>query len=131
MNEVLCPAVRVSGRASPLIVNSEVLMLALDSVMLDPLALSEAVKLLLCPTVTVPKLSVAGLTANWPETVAVPARVIVTFASDASETTKIDPLKFPPEVGLNVEAKVELCPGFRVSGSVKPVMPKPVPETLA
>ena len=43
-------------------------MLAPETVMLDPLAVSEPLKLLLCPTVTLPKLNVAGLTANWPET---------------------------------------------------------------
>jgi len=131
VNEALCPAVRVRGNASPLTVNSEVLMLAFDTVMLEPVAVSEAVKFLLCPTVTVPKFSVAGLTASCPETVAVAASVMVRLPSEASEATAIAPEKLPPETGLNAAPKVKLCPGLRVRGRLNPVMLKPVPETLA
>lgn len=61
---MLWPAARVSGSEIPLTVNSEVLMLAAETVTPDPLAVSVVVRLLLCPTVTLPKFSVAGLTAN-------------------------------------------------------------------
>ena len=64
VNDALCPAFRVSGRESPVTVNSDVLILAFETVMLDPLAVSEAVRLLLCPTITLPKLNVAGLTTS-------------------------------------------------------------------
>ena len=119
VNDALCPAVRVSGSESPLTVNSEVLMLALETVMLDPVAVSEAVKLLLCPTVTLPKLSVAGLTASWPGTVAVPARVMVSMESEASETT--DNRSGGAAAGSWIEAapKVKLCPGLRVKRKIQ------------
>src|SRR5450755_1542742 len=105
-------------------VNSDVLMPAFDTVMLDPVAVREAVKLLVCPTVTLPKLNVAGLTANWPATVAVPARVMVSEGSEASDATEIDPVASPPEVGVNFAAKVKLCPGARVTGRFNPVAVK-------
>ena len=64
MNDLLWPAARVSGSEIPLTVNSEVLMLAAETVTPDPLAVRVPVKLLLCPTITLPKFSVAGLTAS-------------------------------------------------------------------
>lgn len=64
VNDALCPAARVSGRESPLTLNSEVVMLAAVTVMLELLAVSVAGRLFVCPTVTVPKLSDAGLTAS-------------------------------------------------------------------
>ena len=131
VKDTLLPAARVTGRARPLTLNSDVLMLASVIVMLEPLAVSEAVKLLLCPTVTLPKLIMAGLTANWPETVAVPAMEMVSAGLDASETTEIDPVALPPEVGAKTAPKVKLCPALRVRGRLNPVTRKPVPEALA
>ena len=131
VNGTFLPAARVRGRVIPLTVNSAVLRLAFETVMLDPVALSEPLKLLLWPTVTLPKLNVAGLTANWPETDAVPASEIVSDGLEALETTEIDPAALPPVVGVKVAPKVKLCPGARVRGRVKPVALKTVPETLA
>jgi hypothetical protein len=99
--------------------------------MLEPLAVSDADRLLLCPTVTLPKLNVDGLTANWPATVAVPAMEIVKVELDASETTEIDPVALPPDVGANTAPKVKLCPALKVRGRLNPVTLKPVPETVA
>ena len=64
VNDTVLPAARVVGKESPLTVNSDVLILAPVTVILEPLALSDADRLLLCPTMTVPKFSVDGLTAN-------------------------------------------------------------------
>lgn len=131
VNDALCPAARVSGRESPLTLNSEVVMLAAVTVMLEPVAVIVAGRLLVCPTVTVPKFSEAGLSASWPGTVAVPASEIVTVESDASETTEIDPVMLPPAVGLNTAPKVKLCPGLKVRGRLNPLVRKAEPETLA
>ena len=131
VKDALCPAFKVSGRESPLIVNSEVLPPAFERVMLDPLAVSEAVRLLLCPTVTLPKLKLAGLTASCPATVAVPARVMLSVELEASDVTAIDPLALPPIVGAKTVPKVKLWPGLSVMGRLSPVAMKPVPETLA
>ena len=131
VKDTLLPAAKVSGRDNPLTVNSEVLRLASVMVMLELLAVNEAVRLLLCPTTTLPKLNAAGLTANWPETVAVPTIEMVTVGLEASETTAIDPLALPPEVGANTAPKVKLCPGLKVRGRLKPVILKLAPVMLA
>src|SRR5713101_5763229 len=131
VNEMLLPAARVTGRESPLTVNSDVLMLAPVIVMLEPPAVRDADKFLLCPTVTLPKFNVAGLTDNWPETVVVPAMEMVSVGFAASEITEIDPVALPPEVGANTVPKVKLCPALKVRGRLSPVTLKPVPETLA
>ncbi len=64
VNDTLLPAASVIGRESPPTVNSDVLMLAPVIVMLEPPAVRDADRLLLCPTVTLPKFNVPGLTAN-------------------------------------------------------------------
>ena len=70
-------------------------------------------RLLLCPTVTLPKFREPGLTANWPETVAVPVMVMVTKGLEASDTTEIEPGALPPALGAKTTPKVKLCPGLR------------------
>src|SRR5207249_11147908 len=60
----LCPAVTVRGNETPLRVNSEVLNPAEETVTLAPVALNVALLVLLCPTMTLPKLRVAGETVN-------------------------------------------------------------------
>ena len=108
MNATLVPAARVTGRESPLIVNSEVLMFAEVMVMLEPLAVSDAVMLFVWPTVTLPKLRADGPTANCPATVAVPTIEIVRVGLEASDTTEIDHDLLPPLVGANTTPKVKL-----------------------
>ncbi len=61
---VLCPAARVSGNEAPLKLNSGLLVLADETVTLEPLALSVAVKLLFWPTVMLPKSNAAGDNSN-------------------------------------------------------------------
>lgn len=131
LNDALWPADRVSGRDSPLTVNSEVVMPAFVTVMLEPLAVSVPVRLLLCPTITLPKFRVAGLTASWPVTVAVPASEMVSVALEASDITEIVPVAPPPVVGANATPKVKLCPALRVMGRDNPVTRKLLTETLA
>ena len=64
VNETLLPAARVTGSERPLTANSEVLILAAVIVMLEPLAVREVGKDLVCPTVTLPKFKAPGLTAS-------------------------------------------------------------------
>jgi len=108
VNATLLLAARVTGRESPLMVNSEVLMLAEVMVMLEPVAVSEAVMVLFCPTVTFPKFNADGPTANCPATVAVPTIEMVRVGLEASDTTEIDPDLLPPVVGANNTPKVKL-----------------------
>jgi hypothetical protein len=130
-NETLWPAGRVSGRDNPLTLNSGLVMPASVTVRLEPLAVRVPVRLLLCPTITLPKFSVAGLTASWPLTMAVPAREIVRVALEASDRTEIVPLALPPVVGAKTTPKVKLCPGLRAIGRDNPVTWKILLETLA
>jgi len=108
VNATLLPAARVTGRESQLIVNSEVLMLAEVTVILEPLAVSDAVMLFVWPTLTLPKLTADGPTANCPATVAVPTIEMVRVGLEASDTTEIDPDLLPPVVGVNTTPKVKL-----------------------
>jgi hypothetical protein len=52
-------------------------VLADETVMLEPLAFSVAVRLLFWPTVMLPKSNVVGDNSNWPGAVAVPESAIV------------------------------------------------------
>jgi hypothetical protein len=56
LKDTLWPAASVNGNVKPLIENSEVVIDAPDKVTLEPLALSVADVLKLCPITTVPKL---------------------------------------------------------------------------
>jgi hypothetical protein len=68
----LCPAASAIGNETPFKLNSGLLVLADETLTLEPLALSVAVKLLFWPTVMVPKSSVVGDSSNCPEAVAYP-----------------------------------------------------------
>lgn len=64
VNDTLLPAARVTGSERPLTANSEVLMFAEVMVMLEPLAVREAGRDLVCPTVTPPKFRAPGFMAS-------------------------------------------------------------------
>jgi len=128
---LLCPALIVNGNDTPLRVNSDVLAEADDTVTFDPVALNVAVMFLLCPTTTLLKSKVEGLTLSRPGTVPVPDKEMVSVAFEASEVNEIVPLAEPPVVGANVAPKVKLCPAIRVKGRLSPLMLNPLPLTLA
>jgi len=131
VNEALWPAAMVEGKERPLRANSEVLVVAEETVTLEPVALSVAVKLLLWPTTTLPKSKIAGLTPNWPAPATVPVPARETVRLEASEITEMLPLALPGEVGEKTVPKVKLCPGIKVRGRFKPVMLNPEPVMLA
>ena len=62
--EALWPALRVTGRLIPLILNSELPRLAEETVTLPPVAVMVAALVSVLPTVTDPKLKVAGETVS-------------------------------------------------------------------
>jgi hypothetical protein len=64
VNDALWPAAIVMGNDSPPRVKPEVLTLAELTVTLEPLALSDAGRLTLVPSTTLPKLKFVGLTAS-------------------------------------------------------------------
>ena len=72
-----------------------------------------------------------GLIFNCPGTVPEPDKEIVRLALAASEVTVIPPLALPPLLGAKDTPKVKLCPGTRVIGTLRPVMLKSLPVTVA
>jgi len=127
----LLPAAIVNGNETPLRVNSELFDEAEDTVTLEPVALKVAGMFAVCPTTTLPKFRVAGLTPNCPETAPVPDKEMVRVALEALDVIAMLPLKLPPVAGAKSVPKVKLCPGINVKGRVNPVMLKPEPVSLA
>jgi hypothetical protein len=63
--------------------------------------------------------------------VPLPDRGIVRDPLGAIETTEMLPVALPAELGVKVVPKVKLCPAVKIIGRVNPLMPKPIPVTLA
>jgi hypothetical protein len=72
VNDALFPAAMVKGRDTPLKLNSELFTVAEETVTDAPVALKDALMLLLLPTATLPKLNAEGLTAKFPAVLPVP-----------------------------------------------------------
>lgn len=86
--------------------NSVLLVLADETVTLEPLALSVAVKLLFWPTVMLPKSNAAGDNSNWPDAAAIPESAIVRLGFEASDTMAMLPLAVPEDVGAKTALNV-------------------------
>ena len=71
-NDAVPPAGIVTGKTSPLSVNSVLFTETEETVTLAPLALKVAGMLLLAPTATLPKLKLPGFTENCPAAVPFP-----------------------------------------------------------
>jgi hypothetical protein len=61
----------------------------------------------------------------------VPESKTVNVGLEALELTLMLPLALAADDGVNTALKVTLEPGFSVSGRFRPLMLKPVPETVA
>ena len=96
-----------------------------------PVAFRVPVSAELEPTVTVPKLRVAGETESCPCAVPVPDMAMFNGEFVPFETIARFPLAAPVAVGAKVAVKVTLWPAFRVVGNVRPEIEKPVPVTFA
>src|SRR5205814_9379868 len=72
VNDALFPAAMVKGRDTPRKLNSELFAVAEETVTDAPVALKDALMLLLLPTATLPKLNAKGLTAKFPAVLPVP-----------------------------------------------------------
>ena len=92
-----------------------------------PLLVIFSVNAELLPTVTLPKLRLAGFGVRSPGEIPVPVRGIVNVGSDASEVIVTLPLSAPAEAGSNETLKLALCPAVRVSGVEIPLRLNPVP----
>lgn len=75
------------------------------------------------PTVTFPKLTLAGLTVSWAcVCVAVPLSTIESVEFEALLVIAIEPLGLPAEVGANTALKDALWPGLITWPADKPLM---------
>src|SRR6266496_457097 len=106
VNAAVCPAAMVRGNAGPVRVNSALLTEAELTITLAPVALRVAVMDLLCPTVTLPKPKLVGLTPNVPTAVAVPDKLIAGRVLEASEATEMLPVGLPAASGVKLTLKV-------------------------
>lgn len=86
---------------------------------------------LLLPTATLPKLTLAADTASWFGTMPLPVRAIVTEAFPAFEVTVTVPDTAPPVVGAKVTLTFALCPGAMEKGTLGAGLSlNPAPVTL-
>jgi hypothetical protein len=128
----LCPAFSVTGSASPLRLKPAPDAAAAVIFKFDPPEfVSVSVTVWLPPTTTVPKLMVEGVADNAPSATPDPTRAIARFGFDPSDATAMLPDALPVAVGLNFTVKLALCPAFRVTGSVSPLMENCAPVTFA
>ena len=82
---------------------------------------------LLLPTVTPPKLRLAGLAPSAPGVTPVPDRGMVSVGLEALDVMVTLPLALPADDGANETVKVELCPAVSVTGVVMPLTLNPDP----
>ena len=131
-NVVLWDGFRVRGVVMPLSWNPVPLTLACDTLTaVPPLLVKVTVAGWVAPTVTLPNVSLFGLSESVPGATPVPVSDIVSVGFDAFEVMVTVPLALPATCGANVTENVVLCEGFRVSGVVIPLSWNPVPLTLA
>ena len=121
----------VAGSDMPETANSALLSAADVTVTDAPLVVRLPLSDELDPTATLPKLRLAGDTANWPAAVPVPESAILSGELDAFDTTDRLPLAAPAPVGVKVAVKVTLPFAVRVTGRVKPLTEKDAPLKFA
>lgn len=129
--EAFCPAAKVRGVESPVVLNAEPETLAEMIVTpAEPAFESVTFTVLLLPVSWLPKLTDEGFAVRLPS-VPLPVIGIVMFASLAVLTTAMLPDAVPDVVGANCAVKLADCPAAMVSGAVKPITLNPVPVAVA
>jgi len=131
VNEVLWPALRVTGKERAEMLNPVPLTLALLMVnAAEPELVRETVLVVAVPTLTLPKLSDAGLKASTGVT-PVPESATVDAEPIELLVIEIEPLLLPAAAGSKLTVNDVLWPALRVTGVERPEMLNPVPLTLA
>jgi hypothetical protein len=132
LNEVLCPAVKVSGVVIPEMLKPVPVAVACEIVRLvPPVFFRTCVWLWLCPVVTLVKVMLAGFGVNVAAATEVPLSPKVSDGFGASEVIEIEPVNVPADSGAKFTPKVVLCPDASVRGVVIPVILKPAPLAVA
>ncbi len=121
----LCPAAIVTGKVAPGKVNWPLLLAAEEMVTLVPTALSTAVCIPVSPSITLPKLSWAGVIVSDPLVVLEP--VPVSGIAIAGPEMNIRPPITPEVFGVKLTLNVRLCPAPNFAGSDGPVTVNPSP----
>ena len=106
------------------------MVLADETVTLDPVAVRVAVRVLLLPTVTLPKFKAVALEVSLPAEMPLPETAMVGEEFELFESTEIAPVALPLVFGVKRTAKVTLCPLLRVIGRVKPFTVNPAPVAV-
>jgi hypothetical protein len=102
LNVADCPAVKVTGSLGPLNVNPLPVAAAFEIVTVDPPVLvTVTARLLLLPTVTLPKATLLGFAVNEPGATPVPDKAMFSGEPGASETIARFPFALPDAVGEN------------------------------
>ena len=81
----------------------------------------------LLPTITLPKLRLAGFDPSAPGVTPVPVSGMFKVGLEPFELIVTLPLTPPAEAGLNATVKLALSPAVSVTGAVIPVRLNPVP----
>ena len=100
-------------------------------VTLEPLAVSVPVLVALCPTTTLPKSTLPGLTDSCPGELADPDKAMAGLGFVAFEVRVRFPVVVPLVCGVNATLKVRLCPGVSVCGTLNPLTLNAADDTTA
>lgn len=126
------PAASVYGKVIPLTLKPEPVVLAAESVRLDPPVFDSArVWVWLLPIVTVPRFMLVGDADKVPAVTPVPLNDTFTVGLDAFELMANVEVHVPAAVGAKPTDKFTLAPAARVYGNAMPLTLKPEPLTLA
>jgi len=121
----LCPAAIVTGKVAPGKVNWALLLAAEEMVTLVPTALSTAVCMPVSPSITLPKLSLAGVIVSDPLVALEP--VPVSGIAIAGPEMNILPPISPAIFGEKLTLNVTLCPAPNFTGNDGPLTANPKP----
>ena len=131
LNDVDPPAARVWGKLRPVTVYPAPAA-ACVTVMLDPPELvSVSGRLLLLPTVMLPKLKLGALADSAPELTALPETAAVSVGLEALLLMESSKLSVPADCGAKTTLNGALCPAAKLSGRVRPLMLYPAPLKVA
>jgi len=83
------------------------------------------------PTSTPLNVSVDGFAVRLAGVAPVPERAMSNVVVDPPTVRESSPLLAPAIEGAKTTLKVELCPGVRINGNVRPTSLKPIPVTAA
>src|SRR3979490_3102158 len=97
-----------------------------------PVFVSVVFSELVPPTFTFPKIKFVGFALRRKVAATpVPVREMARGEPGALVSSDTEPVTLPEELGANIALNVVVLPGAIVTGTTRPVMLKPVPDTLA